>query len=166
MIDMLVPLYALDANERRACQLASSLVLRRALAPERRLVVDWVEAQFGPGWAGECEAAFAATPTRCMIAIEKGVLLGFAAWDVTALGFFGPTGVGPNARGKGVGAALLREVLKAMRDAGYGYAIIGAAGAPEFFTKVAGAVAIPGSTPGFYRGLLKPGSPTTASVRR
>jgi predicted N-acetyltransferase YhbS len=90
-----------------------------------------------------------------MIALEGHALLGFAAWDVTALGFFGPTGVDEGARGKGVGAALLLSVLRAMRGAGYGYAIIGAAGAPDFFTKVAGAVPIAGSHPGVYRGLLK-----------
>jgi GNAT superfamily N-acetyltransferase len=155
MVDMLVPLYALPAETTPNAGLKSGITVRRALAPERRAVVAWVEASFGAGWAGECESAFAATPTRCMIALEGQALLGFAAWDVTALGFFGPTGVDEVARGKGVGAALLNSVLHAMRGAGYGYAIIGAAGAPAFFTKVAGAVPIAGSHPGVYRGLLK-----------
>jgi GNAT superfamily N-acetyltransferase len=152
MVDMLVPLYVLP---RETEPRAASYQVRRALAPERHAVIAWVEARFGPGWAGECEAAFAATPTRCLIAVEDGALLGFAAWDVTALGFFGPTGVAEAARGKGVGAALLLGVLRAMQAAGYGYAIIGAAGAPTFFAKVAGAVPIAGSSPGLYRGMLK-----------
>ncbi len=37
---------------------------------------------------------------------------------------------------------------------GYAYAIIGGAGPTEFYTKAVGAVAIEGSTPGIYRGVL------------
>jgi len=155
MVDMLVQLCALPPETAPHDGQERGVTVRRALAPERRTVIAWVEASFGSGWAGECEAAFAATPTRCMIALEGGLLLGFAAWDVTALGFFGPTGVAEAARGKRVGARLLLSVLRAMKSAGYGYAIIGAAGTPEFFSKVAGAVPIAGSHPGLYRGLLK-----------
>jgi GNAT superfamily N-acetyltransferase len=152
MVDMLVALYAIAPSQ---TPLPAGVSIRRALAPERRAVVGWVERQFGAGWAGECEAAFAATPTRCLIAVQDRVLLGFAVWDVTALGFFGPTGVAEGTRGQGVGAALLLSVLEAMRAAGYGYAIIGAAGAPAFFSKIAGALPIPDSRPGLYHGLLK-----------
>jgi hypothetical protein len=38
---------------------------------------------------------------------------------------------------------------------GYGYAIIGGVGPAEFYTKIAGATIIEGSSPGIYRGLLK-----------
>jgi GNAT superfamily N-acetyltransferase len=153
---MLVPLYALGDGSAELARIAQAgIVVRRALAPERRAVIAWIDQHFGPGWAGETEAAFAATPTRCLVALRGQSLLGFAAWDVTALGFFGPTGVSPASRGEGVGAALLMGVLGAMRAAGYGYAIIGAAGAPEFFTRVAAATPIAGSSPGLYRGLLR-----------
>ncbi len=155
MVDMLVALYAIPPDAGLQSH-PPGVVIRRALAPERRAVVGWVEGRFGAGWAGEAEAAFAATPTRCLVAVEGEALLGFALWDVTALGFFGPTGVAEAARGRGIGAALLLGVLGAMRAAGYGYAIIGAAGAPEFFTKVAGAVPIAGSSPGLYQGMLRP----------
>jgi hypothetical protein len=43
-----------------------------------------------------------------------------------------------------------------MRTMGYAYAVAGAVGAPEFFRRVAGATEIEGSTPGIYRGMLKP----------
>jgi len=156
MSDMLVALYNLpDAVALSGRMATADVVLRRALAAERRAVVAWVEQSFGPGWAGEVETAFAATPSRCLLAVRDGTLLGFAAWDVTALGFFGPIGVAEAARGGGVGAALLLGVLRAMRDAGYGYAVIGAAGAPEFFARVAGAVEIAGSKPGIYNGMLR-----------
>jgi hypothetical protein len=42
-----------------------------------------------------------------------------------------------------------------MRTMGYGYAIAGHVGAPEFFKRVAGAIEIPDSTPGIYANLLK-----------
>ena len=38
---------------------------------------------------------------------------------------------------------------------GYGYAIIGDAGPMDFYNKTVGAVAIPGSYPGVYRGMLQ-----------
>ena len=156
MTDMLVRLYALDDDRALASRMtAGGIVLRRALAPERRPVVAWVEARFGAGWAGECETAFARTPTTCVLALRQSALAGFAVWDVTARGFFGPTGVEAEARGAGIGAALLHAVLQAMRAEGYGYAIIGNAGAAGFFARVAGAIPIPDSVPGIYAGMIR-----------
>ena len=86
--------------------------------------------------------------------IERGKILGFACHDATCRNFFGPTGVEAAARNKGIGAALLLACLEDMRQAGYGYAIIGGVGPAEFYTKTVGAVAIEGSEPGIYRGLL------------
>jgi hypothetical protein len=57
-------------------------------------------------------------------------------------------------RKRGVGAALLVACLNAMRDSGYGYAIIGWVGPREFYAKTVGAIEIPDSTPGIYRDLL------------
>ena len=68
--------------------------------------------------------------------------------------FFGPTGVDPNERKHGIGKALLFNCLEAMKQQGYGYAIIGGVGPAEFYTKAAGAIPIEGSEPGVYRGLL------------
>jgi hypothetical protein len=42
-----------------------------------------------------------------------------------------------------------------MRAMGYGYAVVGAAGAPEFFRRVAAATVIEDSTPGLYGGMLR-----------
>jgi hypothetical protein len=41
-----------------------------------------------------------------------------------------------------------------MKQQGFGYAIIGGVGPAAFYTKTVGAVAIEGSAPGIYRGLL------------
>lgn len=80
-------------------------------------------------------------------------MIGFACYNATAKGFFGPTGVSPEARGLGAGKALLIAALHAMREDGYGYGIIGAAGPTEFYAKTVGATEIPDSVPGIYRGM-------------
>ena len=154
MPDMLVRLYALPAQPQS--KLGPGIRIRRAMAPERRLIVSWIERTFGAGWAGEAEAAFSSTPTRIHIAVHDEKIVGFACYDVTALGFFGPTGVDEGMRGQGIGEALLIESLTAMREAGYGYAVIGGVGPAKFYERVTGAIEIPDSTPGVYAGMLSP----------
>ena len=110
-----------------------------------------------PGWSSECRAAFAHQPVGCHIATRADALVGFACWDATARGFFGPMGTLESERGRGIGSALLLECLHAMAAHGYGYAIIGAVGPREFYQRVVEVVDIPGSAPGVYRGLLREG---------
>jgi predicted N-acetyltransferase YhbS len=78
------------------------------------------------------------------------------SYDATARGFVGPIGVIESARGHGIGAALVLACLHDMRSAGYGYAIAGHVGEPEFFKRVANAIEIPDSTPGLYANMLRP----------
>ncbi len=44
--------------------------------------------------------------------------------------------------------------LEAMRDEGYGYAVIGSAGPVNFYNKCCGATVIEGSIPGIYASLI------------
>ncbi|WP_159884129.1 GNAT family N-acetyltransferase [Paenibacillus puerhi] len=156
MSDMLVKLYELPELEPVLKQASEAGIdIRRALAPEKHVVVEWVREQFGSGWASECDVAFANQPVSCYIAIKEGKLAGFACYEATCKNFFGPTGVDATLRGLGAGKALLLASLHAMRGLGYGYAVIGGAGPQEFYRKHAGAIVIEGSTPGIYRGLLK-----------
>jgi GNAT superfamily N-acetyltransferase len=152
MPDLLVKLYALAPS---ASPLASKVEIRRAFAAEKRLVCGWIATQFGPGWASESEAAFARLPVACFVAIRDRVLQGFACYDATARGFFGPTGVAKEERRQGIGTALLSAALNDMAAQGYAYAIIGATDSLAFYRKHSGAIEIPDSDPGFYRGLLK-----------
>lgn len=154
MPDLLVRLYDLPALDTTRL-VAAEVTIRRALTPERRLVLSFIETHFGGGWAAESETAFGSHPVMLWIAVQEGRILGFACGDATAKGFFGPTGVLPEARGKGVGEALLFATLHGLREAGYAYAIIGAAGPVEFYRKRLDALEIPGSAPGFYKGLLR-----------
>jgi hypothetical protein len=45
-----------------------------------------------------------------------------------------------------------------MKLKGYGYAIVGHAGPTEFYRKTVGAIDIADSTPGVYKGMLRPGA--------
>ncbi len=154
-MDMLVKLYDLPDSRAAFERLREAEIeLRRALAPEKHKVIAWVRKNFSEAWASEADVAFSRQPVACFIAIERRKIVGFACHDATCPNFFGPTGVEPAARNKGIGAALLFACLEDMRQAGYGYAIIGGVGPAEFYAKTVGAVAIEGSEPGIYRGLL------------
>ncbi|WP_025745923.1 GNAT family N-acetyltransferase [Kallotenue papyrolyticum] len=156
MPDMLVKLYELPPLEPALeQQRRQGITIRRALAPEKRLVLGWVEQHWGAAWASECDVAFANQPPACFVAVADDALLGFACYDATARGFFGPIGVVEATRGRGVGAALLVATLHAMRWLGYGYAIIGGVGPAEFYARTVGATLIPDSAPGIYQGMLR-----------
>ena len=154
-MDMLVKLYELPNSHAAYERLRpSGITMRRALAPEKHKVAAWVRNTFSEPWASEVEVAFSRQPVSCFIAIQHGKIVGFACHDATCRNFFGPTGVEPGSRKSGIGAALLFACLEAMQQQGFGYAIIGGVGPADFYTKTVGAVAIEGSAPGIYRGLL------------
>jgi len=154
-MDMLVKLYDLPGSRPAYDRLhQAGITLRRALAPEKHKVITWVRDNFSEAWASETEVAFSRQPVSCFIAIEKKNIVGFACHDATCPNFFGPTGVEPKAQQNGIGKALLFACLEDMKHQGFGYAIIGGVGPAEFYAKAVGAVAIEGSEPGIYRGLL------------
>ena len=156
MPDMLVKLYELPPLETALAAVSVHGVdVRRALAPEKPVVLAWVHAHFA-GWAAEVEAAYGRLPIACFVAARGQQLLGFACYDATAPNFFGPEGVLAGERGRGVGRVLLLAVLHAQREQGYGYAIIGGVGPAAFYEKTVGALPIAGSDPGLYRGTLRP----------
>ena len=154
-MDMLVKLYELPNSQAAYDRLQQSgTTMRRALAPEKHKVIAWVRNSFSEAWASEVDVAFSRQPISCFIATQQRNVVGFACHDATCPNFFGPTGVEPNARQNGIGAALLFACLEAMKQQGFGYAIIGGVGPAAFYSKTVGAVAIEGSEPGIYRGLL------------
>jgi GNAT superfamily N-acetyltransferase len=153
---MLVKLYALPETNAELIRLrAEGVDIRRAIAPEKHLVIQWVREQFSEYWASECEVAFAHVPVGCLVAVHENRLLGFACYDATAKGFFGPTGVASDARKRGIGTVLLFSALQAMRAEGYGYAVIGAVGPADFYARTVGATLIEDSSSGIYHGMLR-----------
>ena len=156
-MDMLIKLYPPEApGLALSAADAAAAVVRKPIGPEHDALVRWAAERFGPGWASELRVALANRPVTVWIATRGTALLGFACFDATARGFFGPIGIDAEARGRGLGAALLRACLRDMRATGYGYAIVGGVGAPAFFSRVGGAVEIAGSTPGLYENRLTP----------
>ena len=155
-MDLLVKLYELpDGSASLKALRKKGIQIRRALAPEKAIVVDWVRSTFSSAWASECDVSFSRSPISCFIAAEKNKVLGFACYDAACKNFFGPTGVDPEQRRGGIGTALLLASLSAMAADGYGYAIIGGIGPLAYYKKVVNAIEIPASTPGIYRGMLK-----------
>lgn len=156
MTDMLVKLYALPPLEPVVEELERKGVsIRRAISAEKHLISEWVGETFSAYWKSECEIAFSGKPVSCFVAVEDGTLIGFACYDTTRKGVFGPTGVSESARGRGIGTALLLACLHSMWIEGYGYAVIGGVGPMEFYKRAVGAIEIEDSTPGMYRGLLR-----------
>lgn len=155
MIDMLVRLYDLpDSGALYAQAAANGVVLRRARAFEKHTVAAFAREHYSEKWASEVEVALTRQPVACFIATRERRILGFACYDTTQRGFFGPTGVLEEARGMGIGKALLMKSLEALREIGFAYAIIGGVGPREFYAKACGAIEIPGSDPGTYADLL------------
>jgi GNAT superfamily N-acetyltransferase len=133
----------------------AQIVIRRAQPFEMSKVRDFVEKNFSVAWADEISVGFANKPVTVYIALIDKEIVGFAAYECTRRGFFGPTGVIENAQGRGIGKALLLASLWGLREMGYVYGIIGRAGPIEFYQKTVGAVIIPDSDPGIYTNLLK-----------
>jgi GNAT superfamily N-acetyltransferase len=99
---------------------------------------------FPRSWAEEVAVAFTHQPVSAFIALRNGSeIVGFSAYECTRRNYFGPTGVDPAMRGKGVGKALFVAALAGLQSLGYTYAIIGGAGPTEFYAKTAGAIPIP-----------------------
>ncbi|MEO7223550.1 MAG: GNAT family N-acetyltransferase [Devosia sp.] len=155
MADLLVRLYDLPVFEAEEKVRNAGIVVRRAMSFEREFILDWIETHFSKPWASEAALALSQQPTTLYVAVKDGALLGFACYDTSAKGFFGPTGVDEAARGQGIGEALLIVALKGMREAGYAYAVIGDPGPVAFYQKRLDVLEIPKSKPGIYRGMLR-----------
>jgi GNAT superfamily N-acetyltransferase len=157
MKDMLVRLIGLpDCSELESNLLKKEkIVFRKAIAPEKHLLSDWVMDQFGAYWKSEVEVAFSRQPVSVWLAQRGNNILGFACYESTARNFFGPTGTLESERGKGIGKILLIKSLESLREMGYAYAIIGGVGPVEFYEKTVGAKIIEGSDVSIYENLIR-----------
>jgi len=170
MTDMLVKLYTLPEVAPLLTALTQKgLEIRRPHPSEKYVLAEWVRQHFQESWAVGCEVALESKPASCYIAVEKcrahvpsnnlydlpeEVLVGFACYDVASKGMFGAMGVKEAYQRQGIGTALLLECLHAMKEEGYAYAIIGWVASVDFYARAAGAMVIPDSEPGIFRGKL------------
>jgi len=155
MPDMLVNLLKLPAFEPLVRENdGDEIIIRRAQPFEITRVREFVEREFSVAWADEISIGFAGKPVSVYIAVAEKKIVGFAAYECTRRGFFGPTGVADSMQRRGIGKALLLASLWGLREMGYVYGIIGRAGPVEFYQNAVGAIVIPDSDPGIYTNLL------------
>jgi phosphoribosylglycinamide formyltransferase 1 len=105
-------------------------------APADEAVLAWIDETFGGTWSSEANAG------SNVIARRGAAPVGFAALDAKGftfawlqglgrerdVGVFGPIGVVEEGRKTGLGVALLRRALSALRERGYARALIPAVG--------------------------------------
>lgn len=169
MADMLVKLYDLPPLQPALDGLASNIQIRSARVGEEHAIMPWIDHHFSPGWSHGIAYAIHRSPCSLFIAIEQQQpdpqranryelpteqLVGFACYDTSNRGMFGPMGVQASHEGQGIGKALLLTALQAMWNENYAYAIIGWAGPVDWYAKLVGATIIPDSEPGPFRGSL------------
>jgi len=151
MPDLLVNLLALPPSDFSN----ATVNIRRAQPFEITPVREFIKSNFSISWADEISVGFANKPVTVFIATSDRRIVGFAGYECTRRAFFGPTGVAKTERGRGVGKALLLAALHGLRELGYVYGIIGAAGPVEFYQEAVGAIVIPDSESGIYTDLLR-----------
>ena len=142
--DMITNLYRLPKLEDRK----DTIQIKRAFAGDKGAILNFIKSNFSDSWVYEAEHAIMQEVPKCFIAVEDKKVIGFACYDSSAKGFFGPIGVHPDYRGKNVGQSLLLRTLYAMKEYGYGYAVIGWVGDAEmFYRKTVDAEFIKGGNP-------------------
>jgi len=116
------------------------VTLRRVVSDDdAAAVLALCERAFQPSWRHE--AARGIEHGACHAAFDDadGTLLGFAAHSVNRAGWFGPTGVDPDQRRRGVGGPLLAACLLDLKVAGFQRCEISWIGPTGFYAKAAGA---------------------------
>ncbi len=170
MADMLVKLYALpEVTPLKMSLCQQGIEIRRADPSEKHVLAERGGRNFQESWAVGCETALQNRPVSCYLAVEHPrdhipsldpydlpdeKLVGFACYDVASKGMLGAMGVREEYQRRGIGTALLLACLHAMKEEGYAYAVIGWAASVEFYGRAAGAIVIPHSEPGIFRGRL------------
>lgn len=141
--DMIVGLYNLPD-----IKVNENIKIKRAFVGDKDIILDFVGKHFQKNWVYEVEHSLMEEVSKCFIATENGKVIGFACYDSSAKGFFGPIGVEPTKRDEKIGQALLVRTLSAMKEYGYAYAIIGWVSEAEmFYRKTVGAEFIKGGNP-------------------
>ncbi|WP_321415889.1 GNAT family N-acetyltransferase [uncultured Desulfobacter sp.] len=156
MPDLLIKLYELQFEQYRKEHFDCEFKIVRPLSCDKSKVIEFVRREFNESWANECERSFSNVPVSCFIGVKDQKIIGFACYDATAKGFFGPIGIKPEARKKGIATQLLFSCLSDMWDNEYGYAIVGWVDENhiDFYQKNTFATVIPESSPGIYKRMI------------
>lgn len=126
------------ADEARLAQVGVDV--RRGRPDDRDAIGVLLDAQW-PAWHAEVAVALAQPEPPIHLATRGATVLGFAAHSTNnaELGWFGPMGTAPAARGLGIGAILLARCLADLRQRGLDRATIAWAAALPFYERACGA---------------------------
>jgi len=114
------------------------VTVRRARPDERDRFSKWAGDVFSPFWGYEVSEAFRFPQPKVWIAEEKDRTLGFSVYGALEPHWFGPIGVDPDVRKKGLGSALLFRCLVSMKEEGERLAVIPWTGHLFFYSQVPG----------------------------
>lgn len=120
-------------------RLRAQHIVCRTVTPEDlpRLAAWFDNSEFGEGWKYQAMHAAKLTPPAVVIAEHNGEIAGFSSWNGVRPGWFGPIGVEPRLRGAGVGAVLLLQSLRGMKQEGHRTCEINSVGPIYFYSRVA-----------------------------
>ena len=123
----------------------ATLVKRQGASAEE---VDWIRRTFNPLWSREARNGW-----NWLAKDGAGKTVGFACFEQRTLrfwwvrrwlktagvGIFGPIGVDPTLRGRGLGCLLVLRALDTLRELGYARAIIPHVAYETFYERCCGA---------------------------
>ena len=139
-VDMAVDLNEADLETPIEDELrGAGILLRRARIAEVQAAAEFALANFSENWRREVSHAARFDPPPLFVALRGDRIVGFAAYDVTGLARFGPTGVHPDHRRRGIGSALLKKCLCSIRDRGDSLATIGWVGPIDYYARAVNA---------------------------
>jgi mycothiol synthase len=115
----------------------SPAAFRFATIDDAEPLARFLAEKFSDDWRHEVAHAFSTPGAGVCLALDNGRIVGFAGHSIQnrELGFFGPMGVDPEYRGRGIGLGLLVSCLEALRAAGHASAIIPWVGPISFYTQ-------------------------------
>lgn len=119
----------------------AGITVRRGVAADREPLFAPIEREWSVGWRDAVTLAFAHDPIDVFVAVAGSEMIGFAAIEVDqCIGTFGPTGVVPVCRGRGIGRRLLWACLHELRARGRETCQIGWIGPVDFYHRSCGAI--------------------------
>ncbi|HEY3418284.1 MAG TPA: GNAT family N-acetyltransferase [Armatimonadota bacterium] len=155
MPDIVCPLFDVPDSRPLIDQLAAEgIVIRQARPWDRTPLSEFIRTHFSQGWVDEALRAFNQQPISLLLALDEKTIIGFAAYEVTARAYFGPTGVDAAYRGRGIGKALFLEALIGLRHMGYVYGFIGSPGPIDFYLKTTPGLLLPTEWRNIYTGAV------------